>query len=114
MGGLVWADDSLDIANSERPSVNSNEDVHGADEDGMTLLMYAATHGNVEQLQALIDCDVHAKLANGATALSFAAVRRSHEHVKVLIDSGADISGIDLNDDTEWLIPAHHGMENER
>jgi hypothetical protein len=39
MGGLVWADDSLDIANSDRPSVNSNEDIHGADEDGMTLHM---------------------------------------------------------------------------
>jgi ankyrin repeat protein len=47
----------------------------------MTLLMYAATHGNVEQLQALIDCgaDINARNSDGETALMRSVV---HGHMQ--------------------------------
>ena len=73
---------------------------HITDEDGRTILMYAAMYSqSAETIKALIDAgaDVNVKNKRGNTALMYAAgVNDNSEVVKALLDVGADV---DVKDD---------------
>jgi ankyrin repeat protein len=61
---------------------------------GWAPLHYAATSGNVQVIQLLLDhyAYIDADSPNGSTPLMMAAMYGSDEAVKVLLDSGADAS----------------------
>jgi ankyrin repeat protein len=61
---------------------------------GWAPLHYAATNGNVEVIQLLLDhyAYIDADSPNGSTPLMMAAMYGSDQAVKVLLDAGADAS----------------------
>ena len=69
-----------------------------ADDDGWTILMYAADHCATVVLSFLIEsgCDVNARANDGSTALM---VAQSAEVIKRLIDAGADVNA---HNDEGW------------
>ena len=75
--------------------INKGANVNTADNDGWTPLIFAAKHGHLPTIQALLsasDIDIHAKNPDGKTALHVAAVRDKDHVVKVLIDHGAEVN----------------------
>jgi ankyrin repeat protein len=68
------------------------------DDDGMTALMHASMHGELESMRELIDAgaDVEQAAADGTTALMHASMRGDErESMRVLIEAGADVAHLD-------------------
>ena len=85
----------------------------GRDPHGRTTLMYAASWGNIEWMQTLVDNDapVGAQTAVGTTALMFAAAAGHVEAVQFLLDSGEDPSIENRYGYTALLLAQERGHE---
>lgn len=83
-------------------------DVHAANENGTTLLHYAAMQGRDDILQLLISKGANANIGNnrGTTPLHKAPQRGELKCLKILLGAGADINAQDDDDVT----PLHRGL----
>ena len=85
----------------------------GRDPHGRTTLMYAASWGNIEWMQRLVDNDapVGAQTAVGTTALMFAAAAGHVEAVQFLLEKGEDPSTENRYGYTALLLAQERGHE---
>lgn len=76
-----------------RTLLSKKVDVNAAQPDGMTALLWACWHDDVQTVQQLIRAGADVKTANhyGVTPLSMACTNGNEAIVKLLLDSGADI-----------------------
>jgi ankyrin repeat protein len=81
-----------DRANVVSLLLEKNAEVNGVNEFGVTPLMIAADHGNIQIVQALLEhgADVNAKNHEGLTALFWPARRGHAQVVLLLVQKGAD------------------------
>ncbi len=85
---------SLILAALVALSASYSSDLNAYDANGNTALMVAAAHGDVQQVQNLIDqgAEIDARGRIGNTALIYAAQEGHTEIVETLIEAGADIN----------------------
>jgi ankyrin repeat protein len=104
----------LDAVRASDPSgaralLAAGADPDGADETGVTPLMYAAGVGSLHTMQALIEAgaDVNAAAADGTTALMWAAADASK--VRLLLEHGAAINAVAKDGTTPLVAAAQRG-----
>ena len=88
----------------------SPEIADGRDEEGKTLLYYAALHGKTATARQLLDSGADPKAADdkGLTALHCAAADGHAEIVKLLLDKGADPNAKTQDGDAPLLLATDH------
>ncbi len=98
--------DAVDDMIRIEPSV-----VHWHDDDGLTALMIAATNGNVDLVEVLLDQQADANVVNKnrSTALMFAAYHGHRRIVDLLIQHGADVNALNVNGSTALMSAAWQG-----
>jgi ankyrin repeat protein len=76
--------------------------VHDTDDEGLTLLHFAALYGYTEEVQCILanGADINARDDYDDTALHHAITYYHDEVARVLIDNGADISAVSVLGDT--------------
>ena len=81
--------------------INAGADVNARNNQGITVLMFAAWDGSAEVVELLINAgaDINARDDDDMTVLMFAAWSSSAEVVELLINAGADINA---KDDEDW------------
>lgn len=92
--------------------LKAGADIHLADHNGMTALMYAAQNGRAATLQLLLEAgaEVNAADAFGMTALMYAAQSSCFgaENVPLLLQHGADARAVNLEGETALRFAAAH------
>ncbi|XP_035667174.1 ankyrin repeat family A protein 2-like isoform X1 [Branchiostoma floridae] len=84
-------------------------DMNEVDENGLTSLMWASSHGQVGVTVFLLENggSVHGATREGETALSFACCKGHVEIVQALLKAGADVNAFDWNGGTPLLYAVH-------
>ncbi|XP_066273831.1 ankyrin repeat family A protein 2-like [Branchiostoma lanceolatum] len=84
-------------------------DMNEVDENGLTSLMWASSHGQVGVTVFLLENggSVHQATREGETALSFACCKGHVEIVQALLKAGADVNAFDWNGGTPILYAIH-------
>ncbi|XP_078695086.1 uncharacterized protein LOC144924017 isoform X1 [Branchiostoma floridae x Branchiostoma belcheri] len=84
-------------------------DMNEVDENGLTSLMWASSHGQVGVTVFLLENggSVHGATREGETALSFACCKGHVEIVQALLKAGANVNAFDWNGGTPLLYAIH-------
>ena len=93
-------------------ALRDGADPNAADNQLITLLMYAALTGNLEVGRLLLDtgrCDVGRVNSSGWNALHCAAMEGHVYMIKLLLDAGLDVNSRTFYDDTPLLTAVSRG-----
>lgn len=105
--------DAVEQRNSKEVArlLKDGADPNAAQSDGMTALVWAAYHDDLETSRQLVDAGANVKAENryGVTALSQACVNGNGALVKLLLDHGADPNTTLRGGETALMIAARTG-----
>ena len=92
--------------------IEAGADVHKADTNGFTSLIFAALGGHQQAVQLLIEAgaDVDKADTNGSTPVRFAIYGGHHQTVQLLIDGDADVDKADTEENTALIDAADSGQ----